>query len=976
MAQPIGADELIDRWTLLPDDHSLLQGKAAENRLGFSLLLKFYNHAGRFPRGRSEIPEEAVEYVARQVGVPVGDLGFYEWTGRTIERQRAQIRAALGFRECTVADGEKLTAWLAEHVAEVERRPELVRQELLARCRMEHVEPPTTGRVERIVASALRQAEEALCVRIASRVSADATTRTEALIVPSERTSEEEDEPEQDALPLGFIRADPGNVSLDSMLTEIEHLLVVRSVGLPAGLFVDVAPKVVAAWRARAAVEAPSHLRVHAAPLRLTLLAALLVSREREITDTLVELFIGTVHRINARADKRVKDELIREFRRVTGKETILFHMSQAAITHPDDTCRAALFPVVPGGEATLQDLVAEYQHSGPTFRRTVQTTLKASYSNHYRRGLVRLLEVLEFRSNNTAHQPVIEALELIRRHGRDGNTRYYPLGEAVPSHAGVTGDWADLAYRLDSKGRRRVVRTVYEIATFQELRDGLRCKEIWVVGADRWRNPDEDLPADFEERRLEHYQALRKPLDAGAFIDEVRDEMRSELAALNDALPSLAWLKIEERRSGAIRLTPLEAMAEPRNLRRVKKAVQREWGIVPLIDMLKEAVLRTGCLKVVSSVAGRSSIDPEILAERLLLAIYAYGTNTGIRSVAAGPHGHTEDDIRYARRRYLTLETARAIAIEIANATFACRQQTIWGTSSTAVASDSTHMGAFDENIFTEWHSRYGGRGVLIYWHIETGSVVVHSQLLSCSASEVAAMVEGVVRHGTSMQVAGNYVDSHGQSEIGFGISRLLGFDLLPRIKRINRIKLYRPAAGEPDAYPGLTPALTRPIRWDLIASQYDSMVKYATAIRVGSASTEAILRRFTRAASHPSYLAMLELGRAQRTIFVARYLRLREVQHEVEDALNVIESWNRVNAVIAYGNGGDIPSNHRDEQELVVLCLRILQAALVFVNTLMLQDVLAGHEWEGVFTDADRRGLTPLFWLHILPWARSGWT
>ncbi len=51
-------------------------------------------------------------------------------------------------------------------------------------------------------------------------------------------------------------------------------------------------------------------------------------------------------------------------------------------------------------------------------------------------------------------------------------------------------------------------------------------------------------------------------------------------------------------------------------------------------------------------------------------------------------------------------------------------------------------------------------------------------------------------------------------------------------------------------------------------------------------------------------------------------------------------------------------------------MLCLRILQAALVFVNTLMLQDVLAGHEWEGVFTDADRRGLTPLFWLHILPW------
>ncbi|MFF4645878.1 hypothetical protein [Streptomyces sp. NPDC001389] len=86
------------------------------------------------------------------------------------------------------------------------------------------------------------------------------------------------------------------------MLTEIDKLLAVRAIGLPADLFADVAPKVVAGWRARAAVESPSHLRTH--PLRMTLLAALLHEREREreITDTLVELLISTVHRIGARA--------------------------------------------------------------------------------------------------------------------------------------------------------------------------------------------------------------------------------------------------------------------------------------------------------------------------------------------------------------------------------------------------------------------------------------------------------------------------------------------------------------------------------------------------------------------------------------------------------------------------------------------------------------------------------------------------
>jgi TnpA family transposase len=59
---------------------------------------------------------------------------------------------------------------------------------------------------------------------------------------------------------------------------------------------------------------------------------------------------------------------------------------------------------------------------------------------------------------------------------------------------------------------------------------------------------------------------------------------------------------------------------------------------------------------------------------------------------------------------------------------------------------------------------------------------MAIHSQLIGCSASEVAAMIEGVMRHGTTMEVEASYTDSHGQSEIGFGITRLLGFDLLAR--------------------------------------------------------------------------------------------------------------------------------------------------------------------------------------------------
>jgi len=166
------------------------------------------------------------------------------------------------------------------------------------------------------------------------------------------------------------------------------------------------------------------------------------------------------------------------------------------------------------------------------------------------------------------------------------------------------------------------------------------------------------------------------------------------------------------------------------------------------------------------------------------------------------------------------------------------------------------------------------------------------------------------------------------------------------------------------------LAPALHRPIRWKLIEENYDQVVKYATAIKNGTASTEAVLSRFTGAASHPAYLAMLEIGKAQRTLFVARYLFDRNLQRQIEQGLNVVESWNRANSVICYGKSGEISTNRRDEVEMTALCLRILQASLVYVNTLMLQDVLAEEQWSALLTPVERRGLSPLFWQHVRPY------
>ena len=158
----------------------------------------------------------------------------------------------------------------------------------------------------------------------------------------------------------------------------------------------------------------------------------------------------------------------------------------------------------------------------------------------------------------------MVEALAQIKRYKADvpGRVNCYAAGERVPVDGIIPAELAELMYQGDGK-RRRTLRTVYECGVFQALREKPRCKEIWVVGAEKWRNPDLDLPTDFEANRAENYAQLRKPLDPGRFTRELREELDAEFSALNDALGGKGLA--EDRRAPQRRGDPPQAAGRAR---------------------------------------------------------------------------------------------------------------------------------------------------------------------------------------------------------------------------------------------------------------------------------------------------------------------------------------------------------------------------------------------------------------------------
>ena len=829
-------------------------------------------------------------------------------------------------------------------------------------CQVHGIEPPAANHLDRIIRSAVRRFEAQQQETVFGRLSPESKSAINHLLSSGNVESDNRSS-------FSNLKNEPGKPSLENILSVISQLETLDATGLRAGMFEGISPKLIAQLQQRCAGESIRELRRHSPSIRYSMVAMFCWRRREQLTDALIEMLMVLIHNLGTRAEKKVDKRQFAAFKKVRGKARLLFRMAEATVDQPDGAVKDVVYPVAP--QELLQKLVDEFKTLSVDTEQEIHQSMRSSYGKHYRRMLIPVLDRLEFHSGNALYRPVIDAIQVIKAN-RASSQLFYSLDE-VPVEGIIQKKWWDIVVVKNNAGEPKINRINYEICVLRALRKSLRTKEIWVAGADRYRDPAEDLPVDFSANREHYYSMLQVPADAETFISQIKERMHHWLGTLDKNLPENPKVRLREQGKNRIHLTPLDKQPEPANTAALKQEIGRRWADLELIDILKEVDLREGFSSLFRTSASREVLESDVLQRRILLCLFGLGTNVGLKRVASQQPDVTYDELRYVKRRFFQKETLRSAISHIANGIFRIRQPAIWGNATTSCAADSRKFGAWDQNLMTEWHARYGGRGVMIYWHVDTHSTCIYSQLRRCSSSEVAAMMEGVLRHCTDMEVNHQYVDSHGQSEVAFAFSEVLGFDLLPRLKAIAKQKLHLCEKGDAVLYPNLTPVLARVINWSLIAQQYDEIIKYTTALKIGTAEPEAILRRFTRNnAQHPTYKALVELGKAVKTIFLCRYLNDESLRYEINSGLNVVENWNSANDFIFYGEHGEFTSNRPSEQEISILSLHLLQISLVYINTLLIQNVLSESGWQQCMTEEDWRGLSPLIYHHVNPYGR----
>lgn len=956
-------EDLAAHFLLTASDLELIgQCRGDVNRHGVAVLLKSLWYLGYFPDDLREVPREVREYLAGQLNLLWDYTEHYPADERTRRFHLALIREHTGWRASTARDKEELEPWLREAGARSAHTEDDLMEIAYERLRDGKIELPAEKELRRSVNAALHGFFQDIYTRVSARLSPEVRANLDQLLTIPEGESVSRFEK---------LKANPRAPGVESLKHEIEKLQQLRAVGIKAEDLVDVPPRALLILKRRARNERAGEMREHPEAIRHTLLACFIHLRASEVTDDVTRMTIEIIHRLDSKTEQQLDRELLRDIKKVEGKVQILFRVAEAVTEKPDGKVRDVIFSRVK--EEVFRSLVAEFKTSGPQYRILHQSLMRQKYAHHYRQMLPVVLENLTFRSENR-YQPVIEAIEVIKEHV---HTHRQYLPDDVPLKGVVTRKWKTTVIE-EQEGETRINRKYYELCVLQKLKRALKCKEIWVEGAEEFRNPAQDLPREWDndEKRVSLYQTLKQPVEVSSFMDPLRDRLAKALTDFDRVLPGNPYVCIQHPKGnperGLFKLTKLDPQPEPQSLGIIKDAIGKRYGMLDLLDVFLEADRLVRFTRHFAHSGTKEIRSREELRPLIILDLFAEGTNTGVKRVAnANHHQYSYDELLYVRKNYFSPEAVRSANVEVVNKILALRNPRLWGEGH-ACASDGKRFESWSQNLMTEWRSRYKGYGVLIYWHLETNAVCIYSQLRNFSSSEVAAMIEGLIRHDTEMRVEKNFVDSHGQSEVAFAFCRLLGgFQLMPRLKRIKYERLYLPEKGMSDQFPNLNGVLTRPIRWDLIEQQYDEMVKHAVALKTRTATPAAILKRFNSYnLAHPTYKALAELGKVEKTIFLCGYLPSRVIQYEVEEGLNVVERWNGVNDFICYGKHGIFTTNSREQQEISSLCLQLLQNCLMLINTILVEQTIERHKLMERLSVEDLRALSPLFYEHVNPY------
>ena len=294
------------------------------------------------------------------------------------------------------------------------------------------------------------------------------------------------------------------------------------------------------------------------------------------------------------------------------------------------------------------------------------------------------------------------------------------------------------------------------------------------------------------------------------------------------------------------------------------------------------------------------------------------------------------------------------------------------YGSSGTVLGmlkggADGSHYRLYENNLLGERHIRYGGYGGIAYHHISDTYVALFSHFIACGVWEAVYILDGLLKNESVLQPDTVPGDTHGQSEVVFGLAHLLGIKLMPRMRNWNKVAMYRPDSET--TFQNIDTWFTRVVDWELIEEHWQELMQVVLSIHKGKVLPSWLLQKLTtNSPKNRLYLAFRELGRVVRTLFLLEYTSNTPLRREIRAATTKIEAYNWFSEWIFFGGDSTIKSRDPVEQEKRIKYKDLIANAIMLQNVVDMTDILHDIACEGYPVSAEAVAtLSPYLREHI---------
>lgn len=923
------------------------------NKLGFAVQLCALRYLGTFLPNPIQVPRVVVQHVAQQLEVSPEVFLRYALREETRYTHRRDIVAYLGYREFDEFQVFRLIRWIYAHLAVSAVRPSVLFDLATAHLLAQKVVLPGVRVLERLIARVRERYTARSFLGLSRRLNSEQEQVLEQLLVlPTGKWQ----------TPLEVLRTPPSRVGAMSLYHALYRVEQIRAVGVGEVDLSDVPAARQAALIRHALTARVQLIQRMSEERRLATLLVFLQHLERTATDDVLDIFDGLMTSFALRGEARRRRERLRSLKDLDQAALLLREATLMLLDSNLPAERARELALQKLGEQALREAAGKVAALASPDEDTHALALSGYYTTVRRFQRV-FLQTITFTGTPTA-TPLLDALEFLKARDEPGQGK--PRWSDAPRSV-VPKSWERQVFPFGGQ----LDQQAYTLCVMDRLHQALKRREVFVERSERYGDPRAELLQGdaWLEARDDVCRALERSLDPRPELELLSIELENAFREVEERLSVNSSLSLtQEDGHTTLHLAAPEAIPEPESLKVLRAEISARLPVVDLAELLMEVHSFTGLAEAFTHVAeGRTLVRHLPLS--LCAVLLSQACNIGLKAVSRPDvEALTLPRLSWMAQNYVRADTITAANALLVNAQLELPLAQSWGGGEVASA-DGLRFVVPVRTINAGWNSKYFGaqRGVTYYNFTSDQFTGFHGIVIPGTLRDSLYILAGLLEQQTRLDPREIMADTHGYSDVVFGLFALLGYKFSPRLADLSDQRFWR---LDKDADYGALNDLSRhTLNERLIAAHWEDMLRLAGSLKLGKVGATSIMRTLQRGGSLSSLgRAIAELGRIEKTLYLLNYVGDEAYRQRILRQLNRGEQRHSVARAVFHGQKGELRQRYREGMEDQLSALGLVVNAIVLWNTRYIQVALdelrsIGHP----VNDEDVARLTPLLHEHV---------